>query len=84
MAIGNTHVMGGPWHHMTTSLFKIDMVTLGTKSLKVNSCNQTSMPINRSVNISFKVEGEEKKVTREQGIIEEIDSRKKKEQKKRE
>ena len=39
MAIGNTHVMGGPWHHMTTSLLKIDMVTLGTKSLKVNSCS---------------------------------------------
>ena len=34
------------------------------------------MPINRSVSISFKVEGDERKVTREQGIIEEIDSRK--------
>ena len=34
------------------------------------------MSINRSVSISFKVEGEERKVTREQGIIEEIDSRK--------
>ena len=28
------------------------------------------------LSISFKVEGEERKVTREQGIIEEIDSRK--------
>ena len=37
------------------------------------------MPINRSVSISFKVEGEERKVTREQGIVEEIDSRKEKE-----
>ena len=42
------------------------------------------MPINRSVSISFKVEGEERKMTRAQGIIEEMDSRKEKEQKKRE